>query len=322
MVSDPVISVISNNDEAWKLYTNTLTNAKKSILITVWYVFENDWCINAISEILIKKAKEGVEVVVVYTHCTEQMTEMVLTCEEEGQCSTDIFVENMENNNVSCINFSDMGGSYGTHRKVLVVDSQFTIVGSRNLHNFYYGNEEELEKAHLNPIEIEYIRLIDQTKHSILIVNNQTMYTTGINDALVRAVKRGVKITVYANGPKQQPSITTSPYTFDILKSHRNFTLWINESTHLLHRKYAVFDNEVCCNGSFNFDEWSYSKNAEILVVVKGAKGKIVCRDLEKRTLEMGKHFTKEPRGRFSMLNFVRDSMLHMVFYLIEKLMW
>ena len=40
--------------------------------------------------------------------------------------------------------------------------------------------------------------------------------------------------------------------------------VFINDSAHVIHCKYMVVDDATCVLGSFNIDDYSFDKNAEV----------------------------------------------------------
>ena len=121
-----------------------------------------------------------------------------------------------------------------------------------------------------NPIEDAYEKLISLSKKSIVIVNPSSDYLWPLKIALHKALKRGVKVKLLVNTYKQTQIQSVSSRTyFNSLKSFNNFILQENQSSHLLHAKYAIFDETVIVIGSFNFDQWSYEKNSELILIRK-----------------------------------------------------
>lgn len=119
-----------------------------------------------------------------------------------------------------------------------------------------------------NIIEDKYVELINASKKSITLVNVSSDFRSDMKSAIINALKRDVKITIYANNQIQiQSQADSSILFFETLLNYKGFTLYENMTEHLLHSKYAVFDHKVICIGSFNFDEWSYNKNAELLLI-------------------------------------------------------
>jgi phosphatidylserine/phosphatidylglycerophosphate/cardiolipin synthase-like enzyme len=362
------ISVLPDNTKTWNLYKKLIIDANKRILLVLWYVFQDDPYINKIEEILTKKLLQGVDVTIVYTNNYAQKVEMYLGGEEEGITKTTDFARRMGKLGAHMIDFSLEDNTRGTHRKALVVDDNKCILGSRNMHKFYYWNPETHAQAHLecdlyiddpkiasdiarvlsksiissetqidpdtqfiqfipitkldpvgdlypNIIEKKYIELIDTAKDSIILVNNTAMFRDGIKSALVRALKRDITVNIFTNSTKQI-SLEADPLDlfFQKLMSYDNFMLYENVSTHLLHAKYGIFDHQTICIGSFNFDDWSYSKNAEILLV---RQDKDLALDLWSNTHSIHDRYFRQ------VTNFGYGSILQKLgLYLISVLIW
>ena len=46
--------------------------------------------------------------------------------------------------------------------------------------------------------------------------------------------------------------------------SSLSLQVFINDSAHVIHCKYMVVDDVTCVLGSFNIDDYSFDKNAEV----------------------------------------------------------
>ena len=273
-------------------------------------------------------------------------------------CNTKGFIKDLNDANVNTINFTDIYREHGTHRKALIIDQCKCIMGSRNLHKFYYEDisidtthfecdiliedpfvckqlsdilltnrnnitklsdtltfvknapvetvDNFIEQTDVNIIENlindKYIELINSTKQSLLIVVS-TKYTYRVHRAITNACKCNVNVVIYANDNKQNGVIDDDyKYLFRNLLKFKNFSLYTNRSTHLLHRKYATFDDNKSCIGSFNFDDWSYSKNAEILLVIENDPNTAI--KLRNETIDINSYFVKEDNIK---LNFFQE---------------
>jgi phosphatidylserine/phosphatidylglycerophosphate/cardiolipin synthase-like enzyme len=317
------ITLLADNEKCWIKYKKIISNAKQSILLVIWYVFENDYCIDEIEQLLSHKLKQGVNVTIIYTDNNVQKLEMIIGGEDEGLTKTNEFANRMAKRGAKTINFSEVDHTRGTHRKALVVDNNKCIIGSRNLHKFYYTKpivsnplshiecDIHIKDSRMVPIiskilladqtadvpinhktyfiqavpipkwtdffltqpniiEDTYIDLINRAKKSIVLVNCTAMYRSRVKQAIIDALSRGVIVVIYANNTNQITYEADPPQLFfESVLSKPNFKLYENISSYLLHIKYAIFDEKIICIGSFNFDAWSYTKNAELLFVQK-----------------------------------------------------
>lgn len=251
-----MIKLLANNHKTWIKYQDLIKSASKSILVVVWFVFEKDFVIDTVEKLLIKKLAEGLDVTIIYTNNNIQKLEMIMTGEDEGLTKTNAFINRMKSAGATTIDFTDVDKQRGTHRKALIIDNYKCIIGSRNVHKFYYTDPiEKNPLSHIeadiyikdhklvpkiskvlkfeinsdnvvdkythfvqsipkprwydfflnrpNTIEDMYVDLINYSNHSIVIVNCTAMYRPNIKHALKSALKRGLKVVIFANDQTQ-----------------------------------------------------------------------------------------------------------------------
>jgi len=118
-------------------------------------------------------------------------------------------------------------------------------------------------------VERAYIAEIDNAKISVEIQNPYVVPTREMKQAIKRALKRGVKVTLITNSLKSiDVGLTQSAY----LNFRPRLLKWgatIYEFIHLqtLHSKIAIFDGRRVVVGSFNLDVRSAKLNSEDFVV-------------------------------------------------------
>jgi phosphatidylserine/phosphatidylglycerophosphate/cardiolipin synthase-like enzyme len=147
-----------------------------------------------------------------------------------------------------------------------------------------------------NIIENKYIELINKSKKSIIFINCGSSYRPDVQTALTNALNRKVKITIYANGPSTSKFEYSTGFLFfnKMMEKYDNLKVYYNISKNLVHIKNAIFDEKIIAIGSFNFDEWSYTKNAEILFVRKDRK---IATDVLNQIDELKDVYFHEYRG-------------------------
>ncbi|AYV75381.1 MAG: hypothetical protein Terrestrivirus1_255 [Terrestrivirus sp.] len=297
-----MITVLSDNVETWDLYKQLLTNATKSIELTMWYAFVDDY-IKIVEDLLLQALARGVSVKITYPNeRIQELQQIVANGNNPDVLYTGIFIENLKKAGAEVINFTLEVPGRGSHRKILVIDDTKMIIGGRNIKNSYYENTDtsyidcdilvdcsngdqpmeiiefiptkrtqkifDFPKYNKNNNINKYIELINDAKESIVIANFSSLYTKKIRKALVKALKRKVQITLYINVQKQLGYFLGQVDFLNYMLKYKNFNLFTNDSNRLLHMKIAVFDNKISVIGSFNFDEDSYTKNAEVIAIV------------------------------------------------------
>lgn len=298
-----MIKVLSDNVETWNLYRQLLVNATKSIELVMWYAFVDEY-IKVVEQLLLGALSRGVSVKITYPNeRIQELQQIIANGNNPDVLYTAIFIENLKKAGATVIDFTLEVPGRGSHRKILTVDDTKTIIGGRNIKNSYYEDTDtsyidcdifvdksdcdsepikilefiptertrkifDFPKYNKNNIINKYIELINNAKKSIVIANFSSIYTKKIRKALVKALKRKVQITLYINVQKQLGYFLAEIDFLNYMLRYPNFSLFTNDSNKLLHMKIAVFDDKLSVVGSFNFDEDSYTKNAEVIAIV------------------------------------------------------
>ena len=124
------IEIFINGEDKFRQLKADLKNAKKSILLQ-YYIFLDDKIGTEISDILIKKAQEGIEVKVIYDHV--------------GSFSAkNSFFKKMQNAGVEIhpffrVNFPQFANriNWRNHRKIVVIDGIIGYIGGMNIADRY-----------------------------------------------------------------------------------------------------------------------------------------------------------------------------------------
>ena len=128
------IEIITDGATKFESLKKDLINAKKSIFLQ-YYIFLDDVIGRQISEILIEKAKAGLEVKVIYDHV--------------GSFSaSNSFFKKMEENGIEVhpffrVNFPQFANriNWRNHRKIVVIDDTIGYIGGMNIADRYaFGN--------------------------------------------------------------------------------------------------------------------------------------------------------------------------------------
>jgi len=109
------------------------------------------------------------------------------------------------------------------------------------------------------------VQAIDGSRHEVM-VQAYGFTHNAIAQALVRAHERGVKVYLLMD----QKSVSTNRYVVDLMQS-RQIPLRLDGAHSIAHNKVMVIDGEVVVTGSFNFTNSADTRNAENIIVLKGA---------------------------------------------------
>ena len=131
------IEILTEGATKFERLKTDLRNARKSILLQ-YYIFLDDKIGTEISEILIEKAKQGVEVKVIYDHV--------------GSFSAkNSFFKRMKENGIEVhpffrVNFPQVANriNWRNHRKIVVIDDTVGYIGGMNIADRYaYGTSKQ-----------------------------------------------------------------------------------------------------------------------------------------------------------------------------------
>ena len=106
---------------------------------------------------------------------------------------------------------------------------------------------------------------IGNAKNKIL-VQAYSFTSAPIAKALLTAHKRGVKVTVVLDKSQR-----TAKYSSATFLSNVGIPTFIDDKHAIAHNKIIIIDQATIITGSFNFTKAAEEKNAENLLVLKGA---------------------------------------------------
>jgi len=120
-----------------------------------------------------------------------------------------------------------------------------------------------------NEFPEKVIPLIDEAKQTIRIIvfdwrwypNDPANPVQLFNQALVRAVRRGVDVK----------AITNVDEILKILNSQKvKAKKWFSKT--IVHAKMMIIDDEILIIGSHNYTEYAFTMNQEVSVIIRGAE--------------------------------------------------
>ena len=124
-----------------------------------------------------------------------------------------------------------------------------------------------------------YIYLLNSAQKNILIVNSYYIPDKTLNDAVLNAARRGVKVSMVIDVGKAKDALQIQPvitrhYYQPLVDAGVNVYEW-QSTIHgggALHAKIAVFDDRVSIIGSYNLDPRCKLLNTENIVVMDSEK--------------------------------------------------
>ncbi len=137
LTENNIVSVLNNGDETFSAFFEELKKAKHHIHFE-FFIIKDGIISNRIREILIKKAKEGVKVRVIY--------------DGFGSWSlSDEYVDSLKEAGVEVFSFMPVRFhwfttriNYRNHRKIIVIDGKIGFVGGLNIADYYLTGIKEI----------------------------------------------------------------------------------------------------------------------------------------------------------------------------------
>lgn len=125
----------------------------------------------------------------------------------------------------------------------------------------------------LNGITPALTRMIDASRHEIIIQNPYLVITEEAESALKRAADRGVKIIFHTNSAESTDSLFPQAYLMNdwkrLLQTMPTARIFVAPSQNeRLHAKMFVFDGTIAVVGSYNMDPLSEDINSEVVAAI------------------------------------------------------
>jgi cardiolipin synthase len=135
------VKLLINGEEKFPDVMRVLSQAKHNIHME-YYIYEDDYIGNCIKDILIQKAREGVEVRFIYDDFGSRLIRKKLVKELK-----DAGVEAFPFNRVKLL-FLANRINYRNHRKIIIVDGKCGFIGGINIADRYINDKKETDKQY------------------------------------------------------------------------------------------------------------------------------------------------------------------------------
>lgn len=111
------------------------------------------------------------------------------------------------------------------------------------------------------------IRLIDaiESAHSSIYVQAYQLTSKPIQDAIVDASKRGVKVELILDKSQARQK----GYSPALFFHNMQIPVWIDNKAAIAHNKVIIIDNMLVITGSYNFSRAAQYRNAENVVFIR-----------------------------------------------------
>jgi phosphatidylserine/phosphatidylglycerophosphate/cardiolipin synthase-like enzyme len=125
----------------------------------------------------------------------------------------------------------------------------------------------------LNGITPTLLRMIDASKHEIIIQNPYLVISENAEAALKRAADRGVSIIFHTNSAESTDSLFPQAFLMNdwkrLLQTMPTARIFVAPSQNeRLHAKIFVFDGTIAVVGSYNMDPLSEDLNSEVVAAI------------------------------------------------------
>lgn len=130
------VQIFTVGADKFRALKEDLKNARESIYLQ-YYIFEDDHLGHEIAEILKQKAREGVEVKVLYDH--------IGSFSARNKFWRDMESAGVDTHPFFKVNFPQLANriNWRNHRKIVVIDSKIGYIGGMNIADRYYRTTEE-----------------------------------------------------------------------------------------------------------------------------------------------------------------------------------
>jgi len=159
--------------------------------------------------------------------------------------------------------------------------SAYKNISSYASFQMFRGEREKLVKildkhsrtGPLNGITPAITRMIDASRHEIIIQNPYLVITEAAEAALKRASDRGVSIIFHTNSAESTDSLFPQAFLMNdwkrLLQTMPTARLFVAPSQNeRLHAKMFVFDGSIAVVGSYNMDPLSEDINSEVVAAI------------------------------------------------------
>ncbi len=127
---------------------------------------------------------------------------------------------------------------------------------------------DELDDAAIDA----FVRALGGARKSVVLTSPYFIITPRLLTAFEQAARRNVSITLLTNSPVSSDNPTADALFLDswpeVEARVPTLRIFAKRTTHLLHRKTAVFDDALSFAGTFNIDPFSMHINSEMIVAV------------------------------------------------------
>ena len=304
-----------------------LNNANHFIFMEYFIIKQGEmW--DTILEIMERKAKEGVDVRLIY---------------DDFGCSMWIpsrFIKDMKEKGIKVAAFNPIGPVFNLrqnnrdHRKITVIDGYVGFTGGINLADEYinkksrFGHWKYQDMAFFSdgyiqpygdtPVDNEivgeniYLNMINKAKHYVYITTPYLIIDNEMVTALTLAAKSGIDVRIITPGipDKKLVYLVTQSYYYQLIEAGVRIFQY---TPGFIHAKTVVVDDKVATVGTINFDYRSLYLHFECGVWMFNCSSIYEIKEDYMDTLAKCDEVTKEKIRETSRLKLFGQSLLRLV---------
>ncbi len=216
---DNEITVFTDGNEKFNALIEDMEQAKEFIHIQ-YYIIKNDVLFNRIKDVLVEKAKQGVEVRILFDSmgCRSVSPKYWKELQKQGIMIAEFFP--------AILRHLQMRVNYRNHRKIVVIDNKVAYVGGFNIGKEYIGLDPKfgywrdthmrIEGTALLQLEIRFLLDWNYAAKQNLFMNPKYLETTA------RSFHSGCEMQIISSGPDSRMKIIRDNYVRLIGKAKKS----------------------------------------------------------------------------------------------------
>ena len=314
------VSIFDNGEELFENMINDLKLAEKTIHME-YFIWRSDKLGKKIKDILIKKAKEGVEIRLIF----DGVGSMLRISRK--------YRRELRRNKIKFLYYHDPFSifwtrfvNYRNHRKIVVIDGIVSYMGGMNLGQEYIDGGKRFSSwrdVHLKYLPVQilssgpdskwdtiqkvYSKMIEEAKESVYIESPYFVPDEGFLQILENASLSGVNVNLMITGhpDKLLAWWVAQTYFETLLKAGVNIYLY---QKGFLHSKFCIIDGSIVSCGTCNMDVRSFYLHYEMNAVIYDSEISKNFENIFKKDILNSHKITSEEYAKQPVLIRLRNS--------------
>lgn len=216
---DNDVTIFTDGNEKFNALIEDIEQAQEFIHIQ-YYIIKNDVLFNRIKDVLVEKAKQGVEVRILFDSmgCRSVSPKYWKELQQQGIQTAEFFP--------AILRHLQMRINYRNHRKIVVIDNKVAYVGGFNIGKEYIGLDPKFGYWRDTHLRIEGTALLALEIRFLLDWNyaaKQNLFTnTKYLETAAKSYKAGCEMQIISSGPDSRMKIIRDNYVRLIGKAKKS----------------------------------------------------------------------------------------------------